>query len=383
MAVVIPAAGRGLRFGSAENKIWSVVAGQTLLEHTLDAFQAHPDVNVIVLSCADFEMERVRAASRRFSKVVEVVKGGDTRSESVQNGLSVLSIGCEFVLVHDAARPAVSQQLISRVIAEVRRNGTAIPGLPVTDSIRRHTSDWRVSDTLDRSNLSAVQTPQAARLEYLLTAYKKLGADAYQQTDEAGVLQAGGFPVYIMEGDPDNLKVTTSADLARAEYLLSGSQLQDIRTGVGYDVHQFETGRELWLGGVKFDHSAGLKGHSDADVVLHAVCDAILGAASEGDIGVLFPDTDAKHKNRKSIEFVEEVKRLISDNGWSINNVDIALLLEEPKVMSKRKEMCDCIATALQISSDRVNIKATTAEKMGFVGNKEGAACWAVATLSR
>jgi 2-C-methyl-D-erythritol 4-phosphate cytidylyltransferase / 2-C-methyl-D-erythritol 2,4-cyclodiphosphate synthase len=403
VGVVVPAAGRGSRFGSAENKIWVQIGARSVIEWTLAAFQAHPDVEAIVIAGAEEELERLRSVSARFGKVCAIVAGGASRQESVGNGLAALPARCDIVLVHDAARPAVSQQLISRIIALTTAQGAAIPGLPVSDTVKRVDEQGTVSGTVPREGLWSVQTPQGARAADLRAAYEKLGPRVAEATDEAGVLEAAGYPVRMVEGDPANLKVTRPGDLERAaEFLKSmgvweyGSMgdhqvdihsptlpySQTVRTGFGYDVHAFGEGRPLWLGGVQIPHDRGLAGHSDADVLLHALCDALLGAAAMGDIGVLFPDTDAAHKDRPSIEFLQEVRRLLAEDNWTIVNVDVALLAEEPRIGPFRPQMTAVIADGLQIAPTQVNIKATTSERMGFVGRQEGIACWVVATIS-
>jgi 2-C-methyl-D-erythritol 2,4-cyclodiphosphate synthase len=217
-----------------------------------------------------------------------------------------------------------------------------------------------------------------------------LGPGVAAATDEASILEAAGYPVHVVEGEAANLKVTRPGDIERAAAALGVDLASEkpepafeIRTGFGYDVHSFAEGRTLWLGGVQIPYGRGLSGHSDADVLLHAVCDALLGAASMGDIGVLFPDTDAAHKDRPSIEFVQEVRRRLDTEGWRISNVDVALLAEEPRIGPYRERMTAVIADGLMIAPTQINLKATTSEKMGFVGRKEGMACWAVATLTR
>jgi 2-C-methyl-D-erythritol 4-phosphate cytidylyltransferase/2-C-methyl-D-erythritol 2,4-cyclodiphosphate synthase len=399
--LVLAAAGRGSRFAdglgtsqdpsTSENKIWAPVGQRPLLEWTLEAFQAHPEIQTIVVVGASGELNRLRTTAEAFSKVSAVVRGGASRAESVGNGLRVLPRECEIALVHDAARPAVSAALISRVIEGVRRHGAAVPGLPVSDTVKRVDADERVHETVPRNSLRTVQTPQGARLSDLLSAYERLGPDVASLTDEAAVLESAGFPVRIVEGEERNLKVTRPGDLQKAEAALglaavAGLQGSETRTGLGYDVHSFAdsaAGRDLWLGGVRIPHDRGLQGHSDADVMLHAVCDALLGAAGMGDIGVLFPDTDVAHKDRRSIEFLEEVCTRLTAELWSVVNVDITLLAEAPRIGPHRTEMIAALAGGLKIAPSRINLKATTSEGMGFVGRREGIACWAVATLAR
>jgi 2-C-methyl-D-erythritol 4-phosphate cytidylyltransferase/2-C-methyl-D-erythritol 2,4-cyclodiphosphate synthase len=389
VGVVVPAAGRGTRFGNAENKIWAKIGPKTILEWTLAAFEQHPQVAAIVLVGALEDMPRLRETVRRFRKVCSVEEGGATRQESVGNGVRALPQACDIALVHDAARPAVSQTLISRVIEETARFGSAIPGYPISDTIKRVDSQQWVVENVAREGLWVVQTPQGARTADLLLAYERLGSRVAQATDEAGVLQAAGFTVRMVEGEEQNIKVTMPGDLQRAAQILEPTFREpppappETRTGLGYDVHPFQEGRPLWLGGVPIPHTRGLAGHSDADVLLHAVCDALLGAAGMGDIGVLFPDTDNRHKDRPSLEFVQEVRRRLAEAGWRVVHVDVSLLAEEPRIGPFRDRMREAISRSLEIAPDRVNLKATTSEKMGFIGRREGIACWAVATITK
>lgn len=384
VGVVVPAAGRGARFGSPENKIWARLGGRSVLDWTLEGLSAHPDISDIVVVAGPDEVERVRAAVMAHPRVCAVVEGGATRAASVGNGLRELPARCGTVLVHDAARPCVREALISRVIEATVQWGAAVPGLPVSDTVKRADRENMVLETVSRTGLWTVQTPQGALTANLLTAYERLGDRVHEATDEAAVLEAAGFQVAVVAGDPSNRKITLPGDVEIAERDM-GVRVgaQEVRTGIGYDVHAFAEQRDLWLGGVRIPYDRGLAGHSDADVLLHAVCDALLGAAGMGDIGVLFPDTDRAHKDRASIEFVREVARLLSEAGWRVVNVDVALLAEAPRIGPYRAAMTERIACALGITTDRINIKATTSERMGFVGRGDGMACWASCSIQR
>lgn len=386
--VVVPAAGRGTRLGSRQNKIWVEIHGRSILGWTLAALDTHPEIDHIVVAGAPDELERLLLAAGCFPKLAGVVPGGNSRAESVRNGLRALPAGCELALVHDAARPAVSHALISRVLAEVRRSGAAVPALPVADTLKRGDSCGAIEATVARANLWAAQTPQGARLQLLLDACEELGDRIADCTDESSILEAVGTPVRLVEGEESNRKITRRSDIDAVAAVL-GTNVNErgfhpavCRTGFGYDVHALAADRPLWLGGVNIPHPFGLAGHSDADVVLHAVCDALLGAAGLGDIGLLFPDTDAANRGRPSIEFLTEVNRLLVAAGWSVVNVDVALLAEEPRIGPYRQRMVDAISGCLGIHGAQVNVKATTAERMGFVGRREGIACWAIATIS-
>lgn len=336
----------------------------------------------------------------RFSKVRDVVAGGSTRAESVYRGIQAVPRSCKVVLVHDAARPVVRPALIDRVLEGVWRWGAAVPGLAISDTVKRVDEEGRIRSTVPRTEtlggqavaagLMAVQTPQGAMLELLAQAFEVHGADL-DLPDEASLLERSGHPVGVVAGDPDNIKVTRPDDLVRAERLLAEQDAPaardgEIRTGLGYDVHVFAhpgESRPLMLGGIHVPHDRGLSGHSDADVLLHAVCDALLGAAALGDIGVLFPNTDEAYRGIASLRLLEAVRDRVASDGWRVLNVDATLLAEAPKVMPHRDAIRASIASALRVAADRVSVKATTSEGMGFVGRREGMACWATATLRR
>ncbi len=392
--MVIPAAGQGKRFGSSENKIWAHISGKSVLDRTLTAFNNHHLISSIVIVAGAEELDRVKVATAIYSKVSAVVAGGNTRTESVLNGLNSLPTDTEIVLVHDAARPLVPAAVIDRVIACTILRGSAVPGIPLSDTVKRVNGAGIVRETVMRSatindehlpGLTAVQTPQGAKVEILRSAYAaaaKAPANPHI-TDEASLIEANGGTVAIAAGDPINMKVTRSEDIQLAERLLGHGE---VRTGFGYDVHAFaepSANRKLFLGGVEFEHDRGLEGHSDADVVLHAICDALLGASSLGDIGVLFPNTDNSFKNISSLKLLSEVQRRLLSDGWRIVNIDATAVAETPKIMPQRHLIIQTIANELQIEPNRVSIKATTAEKLGFVGRKEGIECSAIATLER
>ncbi|MGC8666879.1 MAG: 2-C-methyl-D-erythritol 4-phosphate cytidylyltransferase [Chthonomonadales bacterium] len=385
VAAVVPAAGLGTRFGSAENKIWAPIAGRPVIAWALHALCNDPSVGHVVLVGNPRDLDRLRREFSRLPKMDAIVEGGDTRAASVRNGLAALPAGCEIVLVHDAARPAASPALIRRVLETTAERGAAVPGIPVSDTLKRTRHDGVIMETVSRSGLWAVQTPQGARLAWLTRAFAMLGAAADEYTDEAGVLEAAGYAVHIVQGDADNIKITEPADIERAARVLAGERGKEAamhRIGFGYDVHPFAPERKLWLGGAAIPYELGLAGHSDADVVLHAVCDAILGAAGLGDIGLLFPDTDEANRNRPSSEFILEAKTRLDALGWQVQNVDVTLLAEAPRIAAYRPQMAEHIAALLGIASERVNIKATTSEGMGFIGRKEGIACYAVALIA-
>ena len=395
--MVLPAAGKARRFGSGENKIWAEIAGKTVLERTLTAFQEHPSISgIVVVAGADDEV-RIRHVVTAYSKVQAVVLGGTTRAESVQCGLAALPADTEIVLVHDAARPLLSESGITRIIEGVLQYGAAVPGTPLSDTVKRVGAEGLVKATVPRSievagetigGLTAVQTPQGAWLKNLQEAYRRFDFEAGEPTDEASLLEGAGFAVGVVAGEATNIKITRQEDVSLAEYLLTKREgealFPQFRVGLGYDVHRFATpeeGRPLFLGGVEIVFDRGLDGHSDADVLLHAVCDAILGAASLGDIGILFPNTDAQYKGISSLKLLDVVGAKLREAGWRVINIDITVLAEAPKMKPHRETIQTNIAQSLGISATQVSVKATTAEKMGFVGREEGIACWSTATI--
>ncbi len=381
-----------------------MLGGRSVLERTLTAFETHPALQAIVLVAGPEELERVRQVAAAFPKVIAVVAGGETRSQSVRNGIDALPPEIEIVLVHDAARPLVSSDIIDRVLEASARVGAAVPGLPLSDTVKRVDADGRVQATIPRtaeiegitmSGLTAVQTPQGARVSVLRDAYAHYDASPMgEPTDEASLIESAGGAVAVVAGDQTNMKITRPEDIALAERLLTApatpfqpspsSGTGEIRTGLGYDVHQFaepEAGRTLMIGGIEIEHDRGLEGHSDADVLLHAVCDALLGAASLGDIGILFPNTDETYRGISSLRLLAIVGERLMQSGWQIVNIDATIVAEAPKLMPHRAKMQQAMAACLGLEATRLSVKATTSEKMGFVGRKEGMACWCIATI--
>ncbi len=394
--MIIPAAGQARRFNAGFNKIWTELDGLSLLHRSVAAFNSHPDVDVIVIVASATEVGQVEQGLQQFEKVRNVVAGGDTRCDSVRNGLYALPDDVEIVLVHDAARPLVTKEVIDNVLVGATTYGAAVPGTAVADTVKRVDAEGTVVATVERTvplgegitnSLVAVQTPQGAKRELLLGAYDAFPFGSMEPTDEASLLEGAKIPVVVVKGDPFNVKITRQEDVALAEMLLRANRpALTIRTGFGYDVHAFaapEEGRKLWLGGVQIEHDRGLAGHSDADVLLHAVCDALLGAASIGDIGMLFPNTDNTFKNISSLKLLAEVGRRLRDEKWMIGNIDATVIAEAPRLLPHRDAIQETIAGCLGIEPSQVSIKATTSEKLGFVGRREGIEASAVALISR
>jgi 2-C-methyl-D-erythritol 4-phosphate cytidylyltransferase/2-C-methyl-D-erythritol 2,4-cyclodiphosphate synthase len=378
VAAVIVAAGRGLRAGGDMPKQFRPVAGTPMIRKSLAAFLEHPGVALVqpVINAADEALYRSSAGDLA---ALAPALGGTTRQASVRAGLEALAAHRpDLVLVHDAARPFASVALISRAIAAGKRSGAAIPALPVSDTVKTVDANGRVLETLKRDALRTVQTPQAFTFAKLLDAHRRAaeaGRDDF--TDDAALAEWAGVPVDVFEGDYGNVKITSADDLMRA----STKALRDVRTGTGIDVHAFGPGDHVTLGGVRIPHDKALTGHSDADVVLHAVVDAILGALADGDIGVHFPPSDPQWRGASSDKFLRFAMERLAARGGAISHIDINLVCEAPRIGPHRDAMRARIAELCGVAADRVAIKATTSEGLGFTGRGEGIAAFATATV--
>jgi len=376
---VVVAAGSSTRFGGAVPKQFLPLAGQTVLARSVGAMTGHPAIGVVVVVLAPGEMDTPRALEvQRLPGSPRVVAGGARRSDSVRLGLEECG-DVPFVLVHDAARPLVGSWLIDSVIDATRRHGAAVPGLAVHDTVKQVDADGWIERTLDRSRLQLIQTPQGARREWLLEALSAADRGGREVTDEASALELAGRQVALVPGEPGNRKLTTTADLEEARAMLEGEP--EVRIGSGFDIHRCASDRPLVLGGVEFPGETGLDGHSDADVVLHAAMDAVLGAAALGDIGVLFPPEDPSFKGADSRELARQVAALVEEKGYSIVNLDLTLLAERPRIRPRHGEMREAIGACFGIPAERVGLKATTLERLGALGRREGMACQAVALV--
>ena len=378
---VVLAAGRSTRFGGELPKQFQDLGGSTVLERSIGALSSRPAVkSVVIVMAAEHIDGPAAAAVRARPGVAAVVAGGATRAESVMRGLEAVGPS-PFLLIHDAARPLASPALVDAVIAATRKHGAAVPVLPIHDTVKSYREGW-VGETVQREGLRLAQTPQGARADWLREALERARREGLFFSDEAGSLEQAGRRVAAVQGDPENRKITTPADLQRARDTL-GSSSVGLRVGSGYDVHRVDPGRPLMLGGIHFAGEAGLAGHSDADVVLHAAMDALLGAAGLGDIGVHFPPEDPRFAGSASTDLAREVAALIEAAGYEIVNLDLTLLAEAPKIRSRSALMRAAIAECLGIEPDRVGLKATTLEGLGALGRREGIGCQAVAMLSR
>ncbi|MCZ8153630.1 MAG: bifunctional 2-C-methyl-D-erythritol 4-phosphate cytidylyltransferase/2-C-methyl-D-erythritol 2,4-cyclodiphosphate synthase [Rhodobacteraceae bacterium] len=372
-AAVIVAAGRGSRAGGEVPKQWQMLAGRPVLAHAIDAFRAQTDRIVVVIHPDD------RARAEAVAAGCDLVSGGATRDASVRNALEALAgAGVERVLIHDGARPLVSPAVIGRVLAALETHAGAAPALPVTDALWRG-AEGLVAGTQDRSALWRAQTPQGFRFADILAAHR-----AYQgvAADDVEVARAAGLDVAIVEGEEANLKLTFPGDFVRAEAILKGRGM-DVRLGNGYDVHAFTDGDGVWLCGVKVPHGRALLGHSDADVGMHALTDAIYGALAEGDIGRHFPPSDPQWKGAASHIFLRHAADLMRARGYDLANCDVTLVCERPKIGPHAAAMQATLAEIIGVEPGRVSVKATTSERLGFTGREEGIAALATACLVR
>jgi 2-C-methyl-D-erythritol 4-phosphate cytidylyltransferase/2-C-methyl-D-erythritol 2,4-cyclodiphosphate synthase len=369
-AALIVAAGQGLRSGSALPKQYAALAGKPMLAHSYAALSDHPAIERLLVAIGADQDAMLTAALGPVASVT----GGAARRDSVRAGLEALAADApDYVLIHDAARPFLSAAVIDRLIAALETHEGAIPALPVADTLVR-----RSGETVPRDDLYRVQTPQAFRFANILAAHRDWpeGAEA---TDDAQMLKKSGYDVAIVQGDSMLEKITHPEDFAAAEARY-GANLR-VRSASGYDVHRLVAGEDLWLGGVKIDHDKGLSGHSDADVALHAITDALLGTIGDGDIGMHFPPSDPQWCGANSAQFLQHAASLIARRGGVIDFVDLTIICEAPKIGPHREAMRARIADLLALKLGQVSVKATTTEKLGFAGRGEGIAAQAIATV--
>ncbi|MDP3961425.1 MAG: bifunctional 2-C-methyl-D-erythritol 4-phosphate cytidylyltransferase/2-C-methyl-D-erythritol 2,4-cyclodiphosphate synthase [Pseudorhodobacter sp.] len=373
-AAIIVAAGRGLRAGGDLPKQWQMLAGQPVLAHTVAAFAGVAGVERLVLVIHPDDRARAEALGSGAALVI----GGATRAASVRAALEALAgSGVDRVLIHDGARPLVSPALITRLLAALEGASAAAPALAVTDALWRGASN-RVVGTEHRAGLYRAQTPQAFRFEAILSAHRAHSGGA---ADDVAVARAAGLEVAIVEGSEDNLKITLPGDMMRAERLIRERNGMDIRSGNGFDVHAFCPGDHLWLCGVRLAHGRGLQGHSDADVGMHALTDALYGALAEGDIGLHFPPADPRWKGAESQIFLRHAMARVAARGYRLANADVTLLCEHPKIGPHATTMREQLAKIMAVEMTRISVKATTTERLGFTGREEGIAALATATL--
>jgi len=372
VTALIVAAGSGSRMGDGLPKQYRPLGGKAVLAHAVDALAAHPRIGSVRVVIGQGQ-EQLAETALSGRDVGPLIVGGAERADSVRAGLA--AIEGDAILVHDAARPFCPPSVVDRLLTALADDVAAVPALPIADTLA--IAGWDLGDPVDRSNLVRVQTPQAFRLDSLIDAYSQWNGPS--PTDESTVVRGAGLRVALVEGDPALEKLTTAADFARAEQWLAARLTP--RTGLGYDVHAFAGQGPVMMGGVPVPHERGLAGHSDADVVLHAITDALLGAAALGDIGEHFPPSDPQWKGAASDIFLIHAARLIRSAGGMIDHVDCTVICEEPKVGPYRSAMRANVARILDLPETSVSIKATTTERLGFTGRREGIAAQAVASV--
>ncbi len=382
VTAIIAAAGEGRRLGAAVPKQLLDIAGRSILERSVSAFAVHDRVDdVIVVLPPELAGAPEQCLTLPTSAAVRVVVGGARRQDSVANAFDRVSPASDVVLVHDAARPFVSAALISRAIDAALVHGAAIAAIPARDTVKRVDGIGDhvvISETIPRESIYLAQTPQAFRRD-VLSAAVAVGRSGVDATDEAMLAERAGHRVHVVEGDPANVKITTATDLDVARR--ASAAAATARIGTGYDLHRLVEGRPLILGGVNVPAEKGAIGHSDADVVCHAVIDAMLGAACEGNVGQHYPDTDPRWKGASSIPMLRDCVQLLDRRGLKIANVDVTVILERPKIAPYLDEIRSQLASALEVPIDCVSVKGKTNEGMGWIGRGEGIACIAVATI--
>jgi 2-C-methyl-D-erythritol 4-phosphate cytidylyltransferase/2-C-methyl-D-erythritol 2,4-cyclodiphosphate synthase len=385
VAVIIVAAGRGERLGGDRPKQLLELGGRSLLERSVRAFdESHTVTALVVVKPADL-VANPPAFLSRLSKPIRIAVGGTRRQDSVANGFAAVEEDVDVVVVHDAARPFVSQSLLSRTIDAARESGAAIAAIPVSDTVKQAQAEGdirTVTATLPRDTIFLAQTPQAFRRDVLQAAIA-LGNSGVEATDEAALAERAGFPVRLVAGELTNIKVTTPEDLPHARRIAGEISLPGRhRTGAGYDLHRLVSGRPFIVGGVTIPFPRGPVGHSDADPLCHAVTDAILGAAAAGDIGRHFPDNDPRWKDASSLDLLARAARIVTDAGFIVENVDAVVIVQEPKLAPHIDQMRANLAKALEIDIERVGVKGKTNEGVGAIGRGEAIAVHAVALIT-
>jgi len=372
IGLILLAAGSGKRMEADRNKVFMDIKGKPIFLHAISAFIESGVISEYVLVCKEGEESFLKKHLDSLDITIKIAYGGKERQDSVYSGLMTLSKSLEFVMVHDSARPYISPDTIRDCSKSLDLNGSAVVGVGSHDTVKR-VEDGKICETLDRSNLINIQTPQCFRRVTLIKAHKKAQRDGFMGTDESVLVERLGEPVYFVHGKYTNIKITTKADIEKREK-------NAMKIGHGYDVHAFSKGRKLIIGGVEIPNDRGLLGHSDADVLVHAIIDALLGAAGFPDIGQLFPDTDSQYKDADSLVLLKKIVQLVEEK-FHIQNIDCTLVMQAPKVGEYIPKMKKKLINCLNISNDNINIKATTTEKLGFVGREEGVSAHAVCLL--
>lgn len=377
VAALIVAAGKGVRAGGSVPKQFAMLCGKPMLAHSVTALSFHPAITETVVVIGEGQEEQARDKLGESVNFVSFVTGGAERRDSVRAGLEALEgKGVTRVLIHDAARPFLPAAVIDALLDALDGAPGAVPALPVADTLAK--GDAILGDNVPRSGLNRIQTPQAFHFDAILAAHRAWPVDE-EATDDAQMLRRMGQDVALVPGDPMLEKITHPADFAAAEARHAASLIS--RSATGFDVHRFEAGQQLWLGGVLIPHDRGLSGHSDADVALHAITDALLGTIGAGDIGMHFPPSDPKWRGAASAQFLEHAASLVHEQGGIIDFVDVTIICEAPKIGPHREAIRASIAAILRLDPRAVSVKATTTERLGFTGRGEGMAAQAIATV--
>ena len=389
-AAVIVAAGRGSRMGLGRNKVLADVAGVPVIVRTVRALAETGlfDGGVVLVTGAE-DMEEMRGLMAAHGLDVTLAQGGEDRQQSVYNGLRAVNPAAEIIAIHDGARPLVTRAVIERTIESAKRCGSGVAAVMLKDTVKRVDAEGAVVDTPNRETLRAVQTPQTFAAALIRGAHERFAASAERATDDAALAERAGCRVMLTEGDVENIKLTTPEDMLLAQQVIlrregrTEGRSAQMRMGHGYDVHRLVEGRKLILCGVEIPYEKGLLGHSDADVALHALMDALLGAAALGDIGRHFPDTDPAYRGADSGKLLDHVVSLLARRGYAVGNADVTIICQRPKLKDYIPQMQANIAAHLGVDVDCVNIKATTTEKLGFEGEGLGISSHAVACIER
>ncbi|PJI86920.1 bifunctional 2-C-methyl-D-erythritol 4-phosphate cytidylyltransferase/2-C-methyl-D-erythritol 2,4-cyclodiphosphate synthase [Sphingomonas koreensis] len=377
VAAIIVAAGKGARAGGSVPKQFALLCGKPTLMHSVTALSLHPAITDITLVVGEGQEDDACEKLGGCMNFVKLVTGGAERRDSVRAGLEALDAkSVTRVLIHDAARPFLSAAVIDALLAALDHAPGAVPALPVADTLAR--GDALLGDNVPRAGLNRIQTPQAFHFDAILAAHRAWPGGE-EATDDAQMLRRMGQDVMLVPGDPMLEKITHPADFAAAEARHAATMIS--RSATGFDVHRFEAGQELWLGGVLIPHDRGLSGHSDADVALHAITDALLGTIGAGDIGMHFPPSDPKWRGAASAQFLEHAAGLVREQGGIVDFVDVTIICEAPKIGPHRETIRASIAAILALPVSRVSLKATTTERLGFTGRGEGMAAQAIATV--
>lgn len=388
IAVIIAAAGSGNRMGSGIPKQYLEIQGKPILARAVEAFSQNAFIDEIYIVV---NQDYAEACRKEYcstpNKVKEIVCGGAERQDSVYAALTILPADVDFVLIHDGARPFVTNDAIEALIESMVKHGAAALAVTVKDTIKS-AENGIFTETLERGRLYSIQTPQGFNRQLLLMAYRKAFTENFYGTDDAVLVEKMGEKVYLVKGDYNNIKITTKEDVIVGEAILTvqsgqGISTEELRIGTGFDVHSLVEDRKLILGGLEIPFEKGLLGHSDADVLLHAIMDALLGAAALGDIGRHFPDGDESYRGISSLLLLKKVKNLLEESGCQIGNIDATVIAQRPKITPYIKEMTSRISETLDIEENRINIKGTTTEKLGFCGREEGIAAQASVLIRR